>query len=190
MAGRHRKIPAWRRLLLRLRRSDRAARTAALRAEVVALRATVHALRAELDAAWEAAAAAAVLARTSQAARWGLQLPLVQAALAPAEVADTAALAAATPMLVGVGLIELDLRPDTAMTEIVLVDTPANVTAPEHAAATAEKPAVATVGAGKRELPESALLDPRTARDAELIDVAEPATAAPADTILPERRTA
>jgi hypothetical protein len=36
-------------------------------------------------------------------------------------------------------------------------------------------------------LPESALLDPKQARDVEVID---PATAKPAETVLPERRTA
>jgi hypothetical protein len=118
---------------------------------VVALRAAVHALRGELDAAWESAAAASVAARAAEAARWALAMPLVQAALAPSEVAETRA-AAGTPSMTGVTTIALDLRPDTARTEIVLAD-----------------------------LPESALLDPRKARDADIIDVTEPATAAAAD---------
>ncbi len=50
MAGRHRRPPAWRRLLTSMVRSRDEARTAALRAEVVALRATVAELRAELAA--------------------------------------------------------------------------------------------------------------------------------------------
>ena len=40
------------------------------------------------------------------------------------------------------------------------------------------------------DLPESALLDPKQDRDADVIDVSEPATASAADTILPARRTA
>jgi hypothetical protein len=153
---------------------------------VVALRATVSALRAELDAAWESAAAAAVSARRADAARWDLELPLVQAALAPTELARTAAAAATAPALVGVGAIELDLRPDTALTEIVLSGTPA-IVRPDQRAATSAKPATV---AALADLPEAALLDPKQARDADLIDVTEPATAAAADTILPERRTA
>lgn len=51
MAGRHRRPPAWRRLLLRLRGSDRAARLAALQVELEVLRATVAELRTELGAA-------------------------------------------------------------------------------------------------------------------------------------------
>jgi hypothetical protein len=155
MAGRHRRTPAWRRVLLRLRRSDRAARTAALQAEVVALRATVRGLRAELDAV-----------RAVQAARWEFELPLVQVALAPTEIAETRSAAAASPALAGVTTIALDLRPDTAATEIVLADEPEIVLA---------------------DLPESAMLDPKQARDAE---VSDPASAASAETILPERRTA
>jgi hypothetical protein len=175
MAGRHRRTPAWRRILLRLRRSDRAARTAALQAEVVALRATVRELRAELDLIRVTAAAATALARTVEAARWELELPLVQAALAPVEVAETRAVASATPAMAGVTSIALDLRPDTAKTEIVLADAPKIVLsdAPE---------------AVLSDLPESALLDPKQARDG--ADSDEAATAKPAETILPERRTA
>jgi hypothetical protein len=66
MAGRHRRPPAWRRLLLRLRRSDRAARWAALQAELSVLRATVAELRSELGAA---RAAASVLASVPQSHR-------------------------------------------------------------------------------------------------------------------------
>jgi hypothetical protein len=134
---------------------------------VLALRATVRLLRAELDAVWEAAAAATAAAR--QASRWELTMPLVQAALSPTEVGQTRAAAAAVPALAGVTSILLDLRPDTAMTEIVLTDAP--------------KVALA-------DLPESALLDAKTDRDSDVIDVTEPAAASAADTILPARRTA
>lgn len=147
----------------------------------MALRATVRALRAELDAVWELAAAATATARAAEASRWALQMPLVQAALAPTEVAAT--WAATAPALAGVTVIELDLRPDTATTEIVLADLPAIVVA-ERAASTER------VAAAKRALPESALLDPKKARDADVIDVTDPATASAAETVLPERRTA
>jgi hypothetical protein len=132
----------------------------------VALRATVRSLRAELDSVREAADEAA---RVADATRWALELPLVQAALAPAEVAETAAAAAAAPALAGVGSIELDLRPDMATTEILLTELREIVLA---------------------DLPESAMLDPRLDRDGEVIDVTEPATASAAETVLPERRTA
>ena len=174
----------------------------------MALRATVRALRAELDSAWESAAAAAVAARTADASR-GLELPLVQAALAPAEVAEAAAAAAAMPELAGVASIELDMRPDTATTEvllteprqIVLSDLP--VVAPAAAAGAvadaapanaapvaAAAPAAKAPATGWAELPESALLDPRKDRDCEVIDVNQPVTAAAAETVLPERRSA
>jgi hypothetical protein len=144
---------------------------------VVALRATVRLLRAELDAVWESAAAAAASARAAEASRWALQMPLVQAALAPLEVAETRAAAAASLSLAGVTSIALDLRPDTAMTEIVLVDKPEIVLPDDPEIVLAD-------------LPESALLDPKTDRDSAVIDVTEPATASAADTILPARRTA
>jgi hypothetical protein len=185
-------------------------------------------MRAELDSAWEAAAAATVAARRADAARWELELPLVQAALAPAEIAETAAAASALPTLAGVGSIALDLRPDTATTEILLTelrqivlgDLPVVAPAKEPAvaepvavaepstvvepAAVAEPAAVvepstvaepAAVAAkepatGWAELPESALLDPKKDRDDEVIDVNQPATAAAAATVLPERRSA
>jgi hypothetical protein len=144
---------------------------------VVALRATVRALRAELDAVWESAAAAGAMARTAEGSRRELSMPLVRVALAPSEVAATRVAAAASPSLAGVTSIELDLRPDTATTEIVLIDKPAIVLA--------DRPEI-VLG----DLPEAALLDPKQARDAEVIDVSDPATAAAADTILPGRRTA
>lgn len=127
----------------------------------MALRATVRALRAELDAVWESAAAAA---RATDASRWALQMPLGQAAVTPDEVAETRAAAAATPAMAGVTSKVLDLRRDTTgpdQPEIVLAD-----------------------------LPEFALLDPRRARDADVIDVSDPATASAADTVLAARRTA
>jgi hypothetical protein len=166
---------------------------------VVALRATVRALRAELDSVWETAAAATVAARASDARRWGLELPLVQAALAPAELAETAAAAAAVPALAGAGSIELDLRPDTAMTEILLTELREIVLAdlPVVDPATTQSPVVdpAAVAAkgratGWAELPESALLDPKKDRDGDVIDVNQPVTASAAETVLPERRPA
>jgi hypothetical protein len=150
---------------------------------VLALRATVRLLRAELDAVWEAAAAATAAAR--QASRWELTMPLVQAALSPTEVAETRTAVAAVPALAGVTSISLDLRPDTAMTEIVLTDAPKVVVADASAVAMTEAPNVAMA-----DLPESALLDAKTDRDSDVIDVTEPATASAADTILPARRTA
>jgi hypothetical protein len=159
----------------------------------VALRATVRALRAELDSVWEAAAAATEAARAADASRWALELPLVEAALAPAEVAEIAAAAAAVPALAGVGSIELDLRPDMATTEIlltelreiVLADLPVVRPADEPATVPADEPATVLA-----DLPESALLDPRLDRGGDVIDVTEPATASAAETVLPERRTA
>lgn len=160
----------------------------------MALRATVRALRAELDEVWESAAAATAAARAADAARWGLELPLVQAALAPAEIAETAAAAAGTPALAGAGSIELDLRPDTATTEIllaelreiVLADLPVVAPDAKPEIVLAEAPATAMVA-----LPEAAMLDPRAARESDdVIDVSEPATAPAAETVLPERRTA
>jgi hypothetical protein len=166
----------------------------------VALRATVRALRAELDSVWEAAAAATEAARAADAARWALELPLVQAALAPAEVAETAAAAAAAPALAGVGSIELDLRPDIATTEIlltelreiVLADLPV-VRPAEQAAIGPDEPAIvlsAEPAIVLSDLPESALLDPKLDRDGDVIDVTEPATVSAAETVLPERRSA
>ncbi len=176
----------------------------------MALRATVRSMRAELDSAWEAAAAATVAARRADAARWDLELPLVQAALAPPEVAETAAAASALPALAGVGSIALDLRPDTATTEILLTElrqivlgdlpvvAPAKEPAVAESAAVAEPSTVAEPAAvaakepatGWAELPESALLDPKKDRDDDVIDVNQPATAAAAATVLPERRSA
>jgi hypothetical protein len=175
----------------------------------VALRATVRALRAELDSVWEAAAAATEAARADDASRWALELPLVAAALAPAEVAEIAAAAAAAPALAGVGSIELDLRPDIATTEIllselreiVLADLPVVRPAEEAAVVPADEPSTvpadepSTVPADEpvivlSDLPESAMLDPKLDRDGDVIDVTAPATASAAETVLPERRTA
>jgi hypothetical protein len=143
MVGRHRKPPAWRRLLTSLLRSQRTGRMAALQAEVAALRATVGDLRHQLDLARAELAephavadpAPAPLAETVPAApvaeelRWlTLQLPLVRAAFAQEVVPEPAFGAVAS----------LDLGADTASTRIVL--------------------------------PESALLDPRIDRAAELAE--------------------
>jgi len=144
---------------------------------VVALRATVRALRAELDAVWESAAAASVMGRMAERARWELTLPLVRVALAPAEVAETRVAAASTPALAGVTSIVLDLRPDTPTTQIVLPE-------PAEIVPTGSPDIVLA------DLPESALIDPKQARDSDVIDVSEPATASAADTILPARRIA
>ena len=122
----------------------------------------------------------------------------MQAALAPAEVAETAAAASALPALAGVGSIALDLRPDTATTEILLTELrqivlgdlpvvapakepavaePATVAEPDRRAV-AEPAAVAAKepATGWAELPESALLDPKKDRDDDVIDVNQPAT--------------
>jgi hypothetical protein len=141
---------------------------------VIALRATVRELRAELDSVLATAAAATAQARVAEATRWELALPMVQVAMTPAEIAETREAAAATPALAGVTSIALDLRPDSAATEIVLSDAADIVLT--------DAPEIAL-----DDLPESALLDPKQARDAE---VGDPATAKPTETVLPERRTA
>ncbi|MGZ4608886.1 MAG: hypothetical protein ACXV2H_01360 [Actinomycetes bacterium] len=140
MAGRHRRSPAWRRLLMRLRRTDRAARTAALQAEVVALRATISALRTELATA-QASAAAATAAAVSAAdaaappareLRWvSLDLPMVQAPALAARADGAAEVAVASATT-----IEIDLRDVIARADLVL-----------------------------SALPEAALLDPKRDRD-------------------------
>jgi hypothetical protein len=123
MVGRHRKPPAWRRLLTLLLRSQRAGRMAALQAEVAALRATVGDLSHQLDLARAelvervhaiGTPGTALLADTVPAApvaeelRWlTLQLPLVRAAFAEEVVPEPA----------------LDLGADTASTQIVLPES-------------------------------------------------------------------
>ena len=133
---------------MRLRRTDRAARTAALQAEVVALRATISALRTELATAQASAAAATASAASAADAaaavsaaaaapparelRWvSLDLPMVQAPAlaAPADGAAEVAVASATT-------IEIDLRDVIARADLVL-----------------------------SALPEAALLDPKRDRD-------------------------
>ena len=172
MAGRHRRPPAWRRLLTSLVRSRDTARTAALQAEVVALRTTVAELRAELgrvraEAADAVAAAAAraeaVPAVAEQEPRWlTLQMPLVKLALGdPDDVASGPDVAAA--------LASPDRSPDTVETEIVLEPTPA--------------PADRLAWSVLANLPERPLLDPRADRDQEPVDHAVAATEA-------QRRTA
>ena len=158
MAGRHRKAPAWRRILTSLVRSRDRARTAALHAEVVALRATVATLRAEV----ETSRARAEAATTGADLRWlTMRLPLVQVALTD----PVAALAAA------------DRSPDVSVESVVAVDPVAAVeTAP------ADRIAWSVLA----NLPERALLDPRLDRHAELRDPATEgldtaATAAAAD---------
>ncbi|MGZ4589220.1 MAG: hypothetical protein ACXV2I_00315 [Actinomycetes bacterium] len=140
MAGRHRRSPAWRRLLMRLRRTDRAARTAALQAEVVALRATISALRTELATAQASAAAATAAAASAADAaapparelRWvSLDLPMVQAPALAARADGAAEVAVASATT-----IEIDLRDVIARADLVL-----------------------------SALPEAALLDPKRDRD-------------------------
>ena len=158
MAGRHRRPPAWRRLLSSLVRSRDQVRAAALQAEVVALRATVSQLRAELAevqaAAAAAAATAAAVPEPAAAADPGwvtLRMPLVRLALGdPDEVATGPDVAAA--------LASPDRSPDTAETEIVLEPAPTPV----------DRLAWTVLA----ELPEGPLLDPRSDRDTEPRDPA------------------
>lgn len=175
MAGRHRRPPAWRRVLTALVRSRDDARTAALEAEVVALRATVAELRSEL-ARIQVAAAAAEQARvaaveraeafeTAAELRWTtLRMPLVKVALGdPADVTSGPEVAAA--------LAGADRSEDTVITEIVLEPTPA--------------PADRLAWSVLANLPERRLLDPKTDRDQQPRDVV--AATAPGRE---ERRTA
>ena len=150
MAGRHRKPPAWRRVLSSLLRSRASVRTAAMRAEILALRATVAALQEELDTLRAAAAAAAAEreaapavrpAAAAQAAGSTLDLPLVRLALDD---------------------VAVDRGADAALTEIVLTTSP--VTATGEAVTLAD-------------LPERVLLDPAEDRDAEPVDLATAAKA-------------
>lgn len=132
MAGRHRKPPAWRRVLTSMLRARNRVRTAAMRAEIIALRATIADLQAELVTLREAALATAdpavpaapVVAAAPALRPVVLDLPLVRLALDD---------------------VAVDRGADTALTEIVLAD-----------------------------LPERPLLDPRTDRDSEPVDVAVP----------------
>src|SRR3954462_6503500 len=119
MAGRHRRPPAWRRLLTSMVRSRDEARTAALRAEVVALRATVAELRAELAAlrSVPAAAAEAVAAESAEAGWVTLQMPLVKMALGDPD-------AVATGPDVAAALASPDRGEDTVEIELVLEPSP------------------------------------------------------------------
>ncbi|MGZ4615878.1 MAG: hypothetical protein ACXV4A_09970 [Actinomycetes bacterium] len=133
---------------MRLRRTDRAARTAALQAEVVALRATISALRTELATAQASAAAATAAAASAADAaavsaadaaapparelRWvSLDLPMVQAPALAARADGAAEVAVASATT-----IEIDLRDVIARADLVL-----------------------------SALPEAALLDPKRDRD-------------------------
>ena len=184
MAGRHRKPPAWRRVLTSMLRTRHRVRTAALRAEIVALRATVAALQAEISDLREAAAAAPVAATAvaapvaSAPASVTLDLPLVRLALDD---------------------VAVDRGPDVALTEIVL-DVASVTSAQAAAAPVAAGPAAAVLPARDdrlawsvlANLPERPLLDPRLDRPAEPVDpaAAAAATAATGSTPAPERRTA
>ena len=154
MAGRHRRPPAWQRLLrsaLGGRAGVRPARTAALHAEVVALRATVTALRRDLDVALahsaeltaRLAAATAAPVVPDAAAPVLLELPLLRLALtrvAEPPLTREMAIALSAP----------DRGEDTAPVEIVLAD-----------------------------LPEHSLLDPLTDRGTDLRDLAVEIATAP-----------
>lgn len=150
MAGRHRKPPAWRRILsgrLGGRAGVKAARAAALQAEVIALRATVASLREDLETALargtELAARLAAEAAAPLVAPATLELPLVRLALArevDPPLSREMAVALAAP----------DRGEDTARVEIVLA-----------------------------EFPERPLLDPVFDRDSELRDLAAQIAAAP-----------
>ena len=151
MAGRHRRPPAWQRLLrsaLGSRAGVRPARAAALHAEVIALRATVTALRRDLDMALarsseltaRLAAEAAAPAVEAAAPPVVLELPLLRLALSRvAEPPLTREMA--------IALSAPDRGEDTARVEIVLAD-----------------------------LPEHSLLDPLTDREGDLRDLLELAT--------------
>jgi hypothetical protein len=176
MAGRHRRTPAWRRLLSSLVRSRDRVLTAALQAEVVALRATVAELRTELAAvqadAAAAAATAALVPEPVAAAEPGwvtLRMPLVRLALGdPNDVAAGPEVAAA--------LASPDRSPDTAETEIVLEPAP--------------MPADRLAWSVLAHLPERPLLDPRSDRDAEPRDPAAEATGGRESAGHSHRRTA
>ena len=140
-------------MLLRLRRSDHAARQAALQAEVVALRAMVRTLRHELDTAWAAAAAAGARSRSIAPA----SPRIIDLTLVPdPQIVLAMDFSAAETMPAPTGpTVELDLRESELVREVALAL-----------------------------LPESALLDPRRDREAEVSDTA---AAAPQETT---RRTA
>ena len=153
MAGRHRRPPAWQRVLrsaLGTRAGVRPARAAALHAEVIALRATVTALRRDLDMAIARSseltarlAAEAAAPVVEAAAPVVLEMPLLRLALSRvAEPPLTREMA--------IALARPDRGEDTARVEIVLAD-----------------------------LPEHSLLDPLVGRDSDLRDLAVEIAAAP-----------
>ena len=152
MAGRHRKPPAWQRLLrsaLGGRAGVRPARAAALHAEVIGLRATVTALRRDLDLA---------LARSSELA-----------ARLAAEAAPV--MAAAPPVLLELPLLRLAL---TRVAEPPLTREMAiALSAPDRGADTARVEIVLA------DLPEHSLLDPLTDRGTDLRDLAVEIATAP-----------
>ena len=156
MAGRHRKPPAWQRLLrsaLGDRAGVRGARAAALHAEVLGLRATVTALRRDLDLA---------LARSSElAARFAAD------AAAPVEVV----VRAAPPVLLELPLLRLALTRDAEppLTREMAIA----LSAPDRGEDTARVEIVLA------DLPERSLLDPLTDRGTELRDLAAEIAAAP-----------
>ena len=146
MAGRHRKAPAWRKILASLVRSRDSARVAALGAEVVALRATVVELRADLELARARAEAATIGADQ----RWlSMRLPLVQVALA-----DPIA-ALASP----------DRSPDVPVEVVEAAPAAVAEAAPAAVAEDAPSTRMARMAwSVLANLPERDLLDPRTDR--------------------------
>ncbi len=156
MAGRHRRPPAWQRLLrgaLGSRAGVRPARAAALQAEVLALRASVTALRRDLDLA------------LSRSAELSAQLAI------QAQAAATVVAAAAPPVLLELPLLRLALSrvaepPLTREMAIALA-------APDRGEDTARVEIVLA------DLPEHALLDPLADRDSDLRDLAGEIVAAP-----------
>ena len=167
MAGRHRRPPAWRRILSSLVRSRDSARTAALQAEVVALRSLVVELRAELTVLRARATEPAPAVEETGPGWVTLQLPLVKLALdGREELARDPSVAAA--------LRDPDRSPDAVPTEIVL----------EPTRAPADRLAWSVLAA----LPERPLLDPAADRDTEPRDPAADVDSAVAAVM--RRRTA
>ena len=159
MAGRHRRPPAWRRVLSSLVGTRNSVRTAALRAEIIALRATVASLQAELETLRSATPATAATAPLSASASTPATAP-------PAPGPEALTIPAPAPVVLDLPLIRLalagvavDRGEDSIRTEIVL---PTPVTADGRAVALAD-------------LPERRLLDPAHDRSADPVDPTSPA---------------
>lgn len=153
MAGRHRRPPAWQRLIrsaLGGRAGVRPARAAALQAEVIGLRATVTALRRDLDLALARSAELAARLAADAAAPVEAVAPPVLLELPLLRLALTRVAEPALTREMAIALSAPDRGEDTARVEIVLAD-----------------------------LPERSLLDPLTDRSTELRDLAAEIAAAP-----------